>query len=406
MSRLPLEGVRVVDFTQIQAGPQSTVWLAVMGAEVIKVESRQRPDLLRLYSQARDGRPDAGLNCSPVFSSLNMSKKNCTLNLTQPRARELFKELVKRSDVVVENFSSGVMERLGLDYPSLVRVKPDIIMVSVSGPGRTGPERNYLAYAAVIHAHTGLCSLSGYPGGPPNLMGVMWSDVLAGQTAALAILAALRHRRRTGEGQYLDCAMSEATLAVMPEAVMDYTINGRVRGCEGNRDESMAPHGCYPCKGEDAWVAVAVATDEQWQALCRVMDDPSWARDTRFADGLGRWHNREEIDQHLAAWTVNYPAREVMALLQGAGIPAGPSCAVPDLLADPHLRARDFFWEMDHAEMGKAPLLRLPWRTDGEPAGRYAPSPLLGEHNDYVFRTLLGMTEEELARLTEEKVIY
>lgn len=237
-------------------------------------------------------------------------------------------------------------------------------------------------------------------------MGVMWSDVLAGQTAAFAILAALHHRRCTGEGQYIDCAMSEATLAVMPEAVMNYTMNGRVREGEGNCDESMAPHGCYPCRGEDAWVAVAIGTDEQWLALCRVMGDPVWAREARFADGLGRWHNQEEIDRHVAAWTAGFTPREVMAMLQEAGIPAGPSCSVTDLLADPHLRERDFFWEMDHPEMGKAALARLPWRTGGEPAGRYAPSPLLGEHNDYVFRTLLGLTGEELACLEAEKVVY
>ena len=406
MSRLPLEGVRVIDFTQIQAGPQSTLWLAVMGAEVIKIESRQRPDLLRLYAQARDGKSDVGLNRSPYFSSLNLSKKDCTLNLTQPRAISLFKEIVRRSDVVVENFSSGVMDRLGLDYPSLKQVKEDIIMLSLSGPGRTGPEKSYLAYAAVIHAFTGLCSLSGYPGGPPGQMGVMWSDVLAGQTAAFAALAALHHRARTGQGQYIDVSMSEATLAAMPEAIMAFTMNRRVRGCEGNRDESMAPHGCYPCQGEDKWVAIAVEDDAQWRSLCRIMGNPAWTREPRFADALGRWEHQEDLDRLMGVWTSNHTPYRIMEMLQEAGIAAGPSYSVTDLLHDPHLKERGFFCEVNHPEMGKAPLVRTPWNVNGEAAGRYEPSPLIGEHNDYVFRTLLGMSQEEIDRLVEEKIIY
>jgi len=404
--RLPLEGIRVVDFSQIQAGPQSTLWLGVMGAEVIKIESKQRPDLLRLYARARYGRLDAGLNRSPAFSALNLAKKGCTLNLTQPRAIELVKDLVRVSDVVVENFSSGVMDRLGLDYPSLKEVKQDIIMLSVSGLGRTGPERSYLAYAAVIHAFSGLCSLSGYPGGPPNLMGVMWSDVLAAQTGAFAVVAALHHRARTGQGQYIDLAMSEATLSVMPEAIMDYTMNRRMHGCEGNRNDIMAPHGCYPCQGEDRWVAIAVANDEEWQAFCQAIGSPTWTKEDRFADQLSRWQNQEELDQLVAEWTRNHTHYQVMEMLQRVGIAAGPSCSVTDLFHDPHLKERGFFIEVNHPEMGKAPLVRTPWNVDREAMGKYEPAPLLGEHNDYVFRTLLGMSQEEVDRLVEEKVIY
>lgn len=406
MSRLPLEGTRVVDFTQIQAGPQATLWLAVMGAEVIKIESRQRPDLLRRYAQTRDGRADIGSNQSSPFAALNLSKKGCTLNLTQTRAIELVKDIVKISDVVVENFSSGVMERLGLDYPSLNKVKPDIIMLSISGLGRTGPEKSYLAYAAIIHAFSGLSSLSGYPGGDPNLMGVMWSDVLAAQTGAFAALAALHHRARTGQGQYVDLAMSEATLSVIPEAIMDYTMNQRVRGCEGNRDDIMAPHGCYPCRGEDEWVAIAVGNDEEWLAFCQVIGNPPWTKEEMFHSQLSRWQNQEELDRLVAEWTRNHTHYQVMEMLQGVGIAAGPSCSVTDLFHDPHLRERGFFVEINHPEMGKAPLIRTPWNIDGKAAGKYEPAPLIGEHNDYIFGTLLGMSQEEIDRLAEEKVIY
>ncbi|MFC1896175.1 CaiB/BaiF CoA transferase family protein [Thermodesulfobacteriota bacterium] len=406
MSRLPLEGMRVVDFTQIQAGPQCTLWLRVMGAEVIKVESRKRPDLLRLYTQTRYGGPDVGLNRSPAFSALNLGKKGCTLNLTQPRARELVKDIVRLSDVVVENFSTGVMDRLGLDYSSLKEIKPDIIMLSISGLGRTGPEKSYLAYAAIIHAFSGLCSLSGYPGGEPNLMGAMWSDVLGAQTGAFAVLAALHHRTRTGQGQYIDLAMSEATLSVMPEAIMDYTMNRRVRGCEGNRDDIMAPHGCYPCQGEDKWVAIAIADDEEWRAFCQAIDSPAWTEEQRFADQLSRWQNQQELDRLVAQWTRNHSHSQVMRKLQEAGIAAGPSCNVTDVLRDPHLRERGFFLEVEHPEMGKATLARTPWYVDGEAVGTYEPAPMIGEYNEYVFRTLLGMSQEEVSRLVEEKVIY
>lgn len=394
MSSLPLEGIRVVDFSQIQAGPQCTLWLGVMGAEVIKVESQQRPDLLRQYARTRYGGPDVGLNRSPIYSSLNLNKKSCTLNLTQPRAIELVKDIVSLSDVVVENFSSGVMERLGLDYDSLRQVKPDIIMLSISGLGRTGPERNYLAYAAIIHAFTGLCSLSGYPGDTPNLMGVMWSDVLAAQTAAFAVVAALHHRSRTGQGQYIDLAMSEATLSLIPEAVMDYTMNGRVRGCEGNRNDIMAPHGCYPCQGEDKWVALAVANDEEWQAFCQAVGRPEWTVDERFADQLGRWQNQDEIDRLVAEWTLRHTRHQVMEVLQRFGIAAGPSTTAIDLLDDPHLRERGFFFETNHPEMGKHILVRTPWNVNGQTTGKYEPAPLL------------GLTQAEIDSLVEEKVIH
>jgi benzylsuccinate CoA-transferase BbsF subunit len=406
MKSLPFEGVRVVDFSQIQAGPQATMWLAVMGAEVIKIESRQRPDLLRLYGQIRDGKADSGLNRSSVFAALNLSKKDCTLNLTRPKAVELVKKIVGISNVVVENFSSGVMERLGLDYASLRQVKPDIIMLSVSGPGRTGPEKNYLAYASIIHAFSGLCSLSGYPDGPPNQMGVMWSEVLAGQTGAFAVVAALHHHARTGQGQYIDLSMSEATLSMMPEAVMDYTMNQRVRGCEGNRDDIMAPHGCYPCRGEDQWVAITVEDEQQWRAFCRVIGDPAWTLEERFADPISRWQNQDDLDRLVADWTRNQCRSEITTRLQEAGIAAGPSCTVTDLLNDPHLKERGFFCEVDHPEMGRAPLPRPPWNVDGKACGIYKSAPLLGEHNDYVFRTLLGLSQDEIDRLVEDKVIY
>jgi len=220
------------------------------------------------------------------------------------------------------------------------------------------------------------------------------------------VLAALHYRTRTGQGQHLDLAMAEATLAVIPEAIMDYTMNQRVRGCEGNRDDIMAPHGCYPCLGEDKWVAIAVANDEEWQAFCQAIGNPPWTKEERFDSQLSRWQNQEELDRLVAEWTRSHTHYQVMEILQGVGVAAGPSCNVTDLFQDPHLRERGFFIEIDHPEMGKAPLIRTPWNVDGEAVGKYQPAPLIGEHNDHVFRTLLGMSQEEIDRLVEEKVIY
>ncbi|MDY6893752.1 MAG: CoA transferase [Chloroflexota bacterium] len=407
MGKLPLEGVRVVDFTQIQAGPQATIWLAALGAEVIKIESNKRPDMLRTYFQLQTSSDDPSLNKSTHFAFLNYSKKGCTLNLTNPRAIEIAKELVKVSDVVAENFSVGVMERLGLDYATLQAIKPDLIMLSISGFGNTGPDKDHVAYAAMIHAFSGLASLTGYIGGDPTpSMGPFWSDKIAAQTGAFAVMVALHHRAMTGEGQYLDLSMSEATLAVLPEAVMDYTMNQIIREPKGNREDFMAPCGCYHCQGEDEWVAIAVANDEEWNALCGAMGNPEWAREERFSDQISRCRNQDALDVFIQEWTVNRGAYEVMEILQKAGVAAGPSVNVEQLANDPHLKERGFFVEMDHPEMGKGLLPRVPGKPIPTPIGNFHPAPSIGQHNDYVLRELLGIPEDEIARLVEDGAIY
>ncbi len=398
MDRLPLAGVRVADFTQIQAGGHSAQWLAVLGAEVIKIESRRRPELLRQMA------PD--LNKSSAFNALNYGKKDCSINLTKPRGVELAKGIIGISDVVMENYATGVMDRLGLGYPELRRIRPDIIMVSISGPGRMGPEKDYLAFAPTVHAYSGMCSLTGYPGGPPNMMGAMWVDALTAQTGAFAALAALHHRSLTGEGQHIDISMIEVMLSLLPEAVTDYSMNQRVRGRMGNRDDIMAPHGCYRCKGKDKWVAIAVSSDEEWRSLCHAIGREEWLEDERFSDCFSRWRNQDELDRLIEGWTINHTHYEVMGILQRVGVAAGPSVSVDELVDDPHLNERDFFVEIDHKEMGKGRYARLPLRLGGSPVGNYSSPPLLGEHNSYVFGELLGMSQDEIKRLIEEEVIY
>ncbi|MBI4216266.1 MAG: CoA transferase [Chloroflexi bacterium] len=403
--RLPLEGIRVADFCRIQAGPLATAWLGAMGAEVIRIESRAAHDTLRVSQTQRSASSGVEYNKSATWMSLNYSKKSCNLNLRHPRAVELAKEIIKKCDIVTENYATGVMDRLGLDYESLRKIKPNIIMISTSGPGRTGPEKDYVAYAFTIHAYSGLAHISGHPGRNPYALGVMWSDSLAPLTAAYAVLAALYHRDQTGQGQHLDVSMTEATTALIPEAILDYTMNGRVRGTLGNGHECFAPYGLYRCLGEDKWLAIGVENEAQWKALRRALGHPAWAKDPKFADEFSRWQHRAELDALITTWTKGRTPQEATALLQKAGVPAGPSNNVADLDTDPQLDARNFFVPMEHAAMGKGRLARIPWKTGAKPQGQYTPPPLMGEHNEYVFCDLLGMTREEMETLIKQQVI-
>ncbi|MFC1932734.1 CaiB/BaiF CoA transferase family protein, partial [Chloroflexota bacterium] len=376
----------------------------VMGAEVIKVETRLYPDSSRM--SITPGKP-TGLNQAIFFADVNYGKKGITLNMNQPKAVELVKELVKLSDIVVDNFGGPVMERWGLGYSDLKKIKPDIIVLSACGWGRTGPYAERPAYASIIDAYSGFSFANGYVGGEPVAVGAAgWVDSVTAEHGVFAIMAALYHRSKTGEGQYIDLSMTEVELAFLPELVMDYTMNERVRGRAGNRDDIIAPHGCYRCRGEDKWVAIAVSSKEEWIAFCNVMGNPEWTRKEEFSDALSRWKNQEELDRLIGEWTINYTHHEVMEMLQRAGVMAGASLDLEELVNDPHLEERDFLVDIEHPEMGKLRHTGLPWRLSDTPKGNYQRAPLLGEHNDYVFGELLGMSREEIKRLEEEKVLY
>lgn len=402
MSHLPLQGYRVADFSWIIAAPYCTQWLALMGAEVIRVESSQHTDINRRLPPYVDG--IAGLNRSGLWNGLNMGKKSCTLNLANPKATEIARRIVRISDVVVENFGYGVMERFGLGYSALRELKPDLVLVSSSGLGKTGPQKSFGAYNEEFVSYGGLASLTGYAGGPPQMIGGIWADHLTGTYLATAVLAALYHRSRTGEGQYIDMSMTEVVISQIPEAIMDYTMNQRVRGCVGNRDDSMAPHNAYPCRGEDKWVAIAISSGEEWQAFCQAMGSPPWTGEEKFSDAFKRWQNREVLDRLIGEWTRTQTNLEVMEKLQAAGIAAGPALDMEELAKNHHLKERGFFVTPDHAEVGKMVLAGVPWRLADCPP-RIQASPVLGQDNDYVFRELLGMSDEEFATLVGEGVI-
>lgn len=403
MQKLPLEGIRVIDFSWAIVGPHATQWMAVMGAEVIRIESSLRSGLFRRVDIGADGKP--GLNREAPFNTYNYAKKSCTLNMARPKALEIAKELIKISDVVVDNYAYGVMERMGLGYANLKQLKSDLVVLSSSIPGRSGPDREYFGWGPAGVAFTGLNHMTGYPQGKPERMGGAYPDPLGALYGFFAILAALHHRSKSGEGQFIDLSVYEVVLAQLPEAVLDYAMNGKVRGRVANRDDFMAPHGVYRCRGEDKWVAIAVSSDEEWQALCHAMGDPPWSREERFSSALSRWQYQDELDRLIEGWTTEHSHYEVMEMLQRAGVAAGPSLSPQELMSDPHLKERGFFLEMDHPEVGRRLMVGLPARLSSNPFLNYEHSPLLGEHNQYVFGELLGLSPGELSRLEEEGVI-
>jgi crotonobetainyl-CoA:carnitine CoA-transferase CaiB-like acyl-CoA transferase len=389
MERLPLYGYRILDLTTAGAGPYATRLLADMGAEVIKVEAPN----------------NGGLPRSATFNHVNRNKYACTMDLGQPRGRELFLRLVALSDVVIEDYRSQVLEDLGLSYDVLRAAKADIILVSLSSHGRSGPERDFVANGADIEALGGLTAISGYLGGGPQKTGVAYGDAVAGIAAAGAVALALWHRRRAGEGQHVEVAAWETMVGLIGEYVLGYGMNGRLPQPMGNRHSSMAPHGCYACAGDDQWVAIAVEDDEQFAAFCRVMGRPELAADARFADVVSRYRNQEDLDGIVGEWTRQVTPQAVTEALQVAGVAAAPVLSVPALFDDPHLRARGFWESVSHPDAGTWDMDGVPWRLNRSPAHIRLPAPRFGEHNDYVLRGLLGLSEGEVQELVAGGII-
>ena len=403
-NRLPLEGIRVLDFTWAWAGPQTTLLMALLGAEVIKVESRRRLDHTRLRSLVA-GPSMQGPDHSFIFNTLNLNKLSLTLNLSKPEAVEIARALAAKSDVVAQNMRPGVLDRLGLGYDDLKKLKPDIIMLSSSAVGSTGLERLYTGYAPTFAAMGGLAYISGRRGGrPAPLIGSV--DLRVGTTGAFAVLAALYYRKRTGRGQYIDLSSAEAVSALMGDAFMDYTMNGRVCQRTGNDDPAIAPHGVYRCKGENQWVSIVAANDEEWRALCGVIGDERLTADARFADSLSRRQNNDALDELIGAWTRERTPQEVTTALQAAGVAAMPVYAGEDLVNDPHVVDQGIIVDVEHPLMGKKRVLRPPWRFSKTPATINRHGPLMGEHNDFLLGGLLGMSKEEIERLTAAEVLY
>ncbi len=397
-----LSGVRVLDFTAHAAGPQATLLLAYLGAEVIKIESSLYLDTLRREAAQALGGKMAGLSW---FNPLNANKQSITLNLKTKEGVEIAKRLVRISDVAVDNFRVGVMDKLGLGYSALKEVKPDIILVSSSSHGMNGPESDYSGFAVTMGPLSGLSHLTGYAGGPPTILRHSM-DLRAGTATSFAILAALFHRRRTGVGQFVDLSQREVLSCGAAESIMDYTMNEKVRIRNGNCDEKMAPHNCYRCQGEDKWVSIAVSTDEEWQALCQAVGHPEWITNDKFRDQASRWQNQDELDTLIEEWTASRIHYQVMETLQKAGVPAMPSFSNEELFHNPHLKERGTYVPVQHPEEGKLIVLAPPWKLSGTPGQVHDAAPLLGQHTEKVFLELLGMTSEEITTLVDKKILY
>ncbi len=400
----PLAGYRVLDFGWVLAGAIPGMVLADMGAEVIKVETRERLDYMRL------GRPIIGTEMDPeqhpMFHNVNRGKLSVTLNTNEPEAVGLARRLAAHCDVALENFSPGVMERLGLGYEALKAVKEDIIMVSISSHGQSGPLRDLRAYAPSIGAMSGLDSTLGYEGERPLGLKHAYADITGALHAVFAAVSALYQRRRTGRGQYVDVSMLRATAATMGAGLMEYEATGRVMAPMGNYDPTMAPYGNYPCMGDDRWVSIAVGSDEEWRGLVEATGQPEWAGEDRFASRYQRHRNRGELDERLSEWTGSRDAWAITELLQSHGVAAMPVMDAEERLHDRHNLERGLYREIEHPALGMEPIFNLMWNLSATPAAIRGHAPLLGQHNRQVLCDMLGLSVVELADLEERRVVY
>jgi crotonobetainyl-CoA:carnitine CoA-transferase CaiB-like acyl-CoA transferase len=406
--RLPLAGLRVVDASRVWAMPFATGLLGDMGAEVIKVEVITHLDTRTAEPFLHNDPSQRFWEHSGIFNSLNRGKRSVTLDLQTEDGRQLYRELVATADVLVENNRPGVMQRLGLDYERLRQLRPDLIMLSNSGYGQTGPWRHYGAIALSLEPTTGLSYFTGYAGGPP----VRWSwftDFPACVTAVYAICGALHHRNRTGEGQFIDLAMYEVGVSLLGEELLDYMVNGVDPPRRGNRHPEQAPHGCYRCAADDAWITIAVTHDDEWRALCTAMGRPDLQHDVRFRSAGSRKAHEDELDALIEAWTTTQDRYQAMEHLQAAGVAAGVVQTTRDLFADPQLAERGFFERVDHGEqdpaLGVRPYVGRTWHLSRTPGLIQRPAPRMGEHNAAILGGLLGVSEAALARLAAEGVI-
>ena len=414
MTTYALEGLRILDMTQVAVGPYATMLLGFMGAEVIKVESCSRMDISRGQARPTSGSaalyPQGDIGERPWdrtghYIHRNGNKLSLTLDLATPRGKELLLQLAAKCDVLVENYRASVMDRLGLGYRTISQVNPRLIYVKISSQGTTGPEKDYGSLGSTLEQTAGLASITGYEDGIPLMTNETFPDPVVGMLAVGALMAALRQRRQTGRGTLIDLAQREVTAAMLGEHILAHSVTGNVPGPMGNRHPHMAPQGVYPCRGEDMWVAISVANDTQWHALCQAIGQPQLAQDIRFATLPSRHEHADDIDAILSAWTCERDHDRVMHLLQAHGVPAGAVLKGGETIADPHLHARGFWDEVHHPESGPYQQVTTPWQLSQSPRRTTAPAPSLGEHNTYVLGEILGLSEQDMAALAQAGII-
>jgi len=402
MRKKPLEGIRIADFGWVFTIPLTTKMLGDWGAEVIKIEGVKRGDGERRRPPYSKGVP--GLDRAVDFNYNNTSRKSLSLNLQHPKGKAVAKKVVAWADIVTENFSGGVMERMGLGYDALCQVNPDIIMLSASLQGQTGPHAGMPGYGHHLSALSGFHHINGWPDRPPHHMGI-YTDYIAPHFCLAALMGALDYRRRTGKGQYIDISQYEASMHFQAPLLLDHQVNGRIARRMGNRHPDAAPHGAFRCTGEDRWCVIAVFTDEEWSGFCDVIGRPAWTADPKFAALEGRKANEDDLERLVETWTKNQAAEDVMTRMQAAGVPAGVVQTAEDLLdKDPQLKHDGFFRTVPHDEVGELRSPGPPYTLSGA-ISEVGPTPLLGEHNDHVCREILGMTDEQIVEYLSEGAI-
>jgi crotonobetainyl-CoA:carnitine CoA-transferase CaiB-like acyl-CoA transferase len=417
MTKLPLEGIRVADFSWFGAGPIGTQTLCTFGAEVIRIESEAKLDGLRAVQPVAlnpDGTPKTSYNASGYFNNFNAGKLSIQLNLNTGKGQELGYKIIEKSDIFLTNFTPRVIDKWNLRYEQITKVNPRIIAAYAPMQGMDGPHRDFLGFGAVLTPVTGLSELSGFPHRPPMGVGTNYPDYVVnpGQTIT-AVLAALRYRNRTGKGQLIELPQLESVVNVLGPAVLDYLVNGTNQTRAGNRSPIVAPHGAFRCADDpesvgspDRWIAIACRTEDEWKALCGALGHPDAATDARFADFASRKANEDALEALVGEWTRPRKAEEVMETLQAAGVPAGVVQNAQDMLdRDPHMKVRGYYEYLDHPETGRAAYDGPAARLSETPAHHRAPAPLLGEHTMDVCERIIGLSTDEIADLLAEGIL-
>ena len=403
MHNQALTGLKVVGFTTAGVGPIVLKSLALHGATVVIVESNKRPDVQRIMSPFKDNKP--GLNRSYRFAFLNSDKYGMTLDLKHPRAKEVTSRLIEWADVIVENFRPGAIGKLDLGYNTISRLKPQIIMISLSFAGQAGPHSRLAGYGPHLAGHCGFLSLVGWPDRPPVSIDAL-TDSISPRFGVAAILAALEYRKRTGKGQYIDLSQYETSIQFISPAIMDYTVNGRVQSRNANRSPNSAPHGVYRCKGNDSWCAIDISSEKEWEAFCTIIGNFAWTQEPRFSTFENRKKFEDELDRLIEKWTINYEADYIAQIMQRAGIAAGRVRTMGEVVTScPQLKYRHFFWEIEHPEMGKTILDGLSYILSKTPYKLQRPAPCIGQDTEFVCTKLLGMSDEEFVQLNSEGVL-
>ncbi len=405
LHKRPLRNVRILDLSWYGVGPLGTKYLADHGADVIKIESALRPDGLRQAPPWQGSYEN--LDSSQFFANYNTNKRSIALNLSTPAARRLVRKLVREwADVVVESFRPGTMAKWELDYDILRQLRPDLIMLSTSMQGQTGPHAHYAGFGNMLAALCGLYDLTGYPDSGPMPIYGAYTDFVVCRFVGSALLAALEHRRRTGEGQYIDVSQYEASLHMLAPTLLDYAVNDRITPRRGNDSAAYAPHGIYRCAGDDCWCAIAVTNEEEWQAFCGVIGHPAWTREAQFSTLEGRLQHKDTLNRSVESWTQTLPSHTVMELLQHAGVPAGVVQNATEVFHDPQLRYRNFFVPLDHPRMGRVEYEGSAFHLSESPGALAAPAPLLGQQTDEVLGSVLQLPPAEIAALRTRGVLH